>query len=174
MDYLECYCGQLITIINGADHLVCCSYWHKRSDLFKSAKKMLKSPDSYSLMRLECEALLQYPFEVNKPEEIDDATARLIEEMQKEESRPVETGIQCHYCGQEWPDMSYVLYLGCDSIICHSHLKDIIYQKYPKSERVGCPIKKCNYTLRLLFFNTNGIASSAADKAIAHFIATTI
>lgn len=152
MDYLECYCGQLITIINGADHLIDCSHWQKKSELFKSAKKMLRSSDSYSLMRLECEALLQFQFEQNDPQDIDAASARLIEEMQKEvqySSYPVETGIECHYCNQVWPDMSHVLYLGCDSIVCNSHLKEAIYKKYPKSERVMCPIKSCSYTLSM-------------------------
>ena len=149
MDYLECYCGQLITIINGADHLIGCSKWQKKSNLFKHAKNMLKSPDSYSLMRLECEALLQYPFEPNQAEDPDIATARLIEQMRNEEQPPVESGIQCHYCGQQWADFSKVQYLGCDSIICNTHIIDLIYEKYPISERVTCPIARCDYTLSM-------------------------
>lgn len=156
MDYFECYCGNYINLANGVEHLMECQVWIKKSDLFKAAKKMVKSPDSYYLMRLECEALMQYQFVIDdnpkfkQSSEMDDETRILIQQWQIEEQRPPhEEGIRCSACQQEWPDMSQLQFLSCEHIVCTDHLKHEIYSKYSRSERSTCPARGCSYGLSM-------------------------
>ena len=162
MDLVECFCGRKINHNNGPNHLLDCRKWQKKSPLFRCVKELLAQQSDPTLIKIECEALLmfEFPSEVilnqspphkhrknnRKDDDVDEATKRLIEQLSNEGTRHNEDGVACDLCGCNKPDMSDMLFLNCNHILCKEHLKLEILSSYSTSGNVKC-LKDCGYVL---------------------------
>ncbi|OMJ84353.1 hypothetical protein SteCoe_14579 [Stentor coeruleus] len=154
-----CYCGELLDLNYGASHLIRCEAWVNNSSLFQIAKRIVQQMQGSILVKLEAEALIMYDFESlisgdiqveteqrrNQSDDMDEATRKLIQDMEKQ-NRSVDDWLKCVYCGKPQADMSELVFLNCEHMVCKTHIYDQVYEQYSKTGTAKCPLQ-CSYIL---------------------------